>query len=65
MKEGLKDLLRLIIVVVVLCVFVYIYPEENPETKRELYYGVVGGGMTAFLVFFIIKAIRDNLNKKK
>lgn len=65
MKEGLKNLLRLIIVVVVLCVFVYIYPEENPETKRELYYGVVGGGMTAFLVFFIIKAIRDNLNKKK
>lgn len=64
MKEGLKDLLRLIIVCVVLCVFVYIYPIEDPSQKRDMYYGVVGGGMTAFLVFFIIKAIREKTKKK-
>lgn len=62
MKEGLKDLLRLAIVVVVLCAFVYMldYPAEE---KRELYFGVVGGGVTAFIVFFIIKKIRDSKKK--
>lgn len=65
MKEGLKDLLRLIIVLVVLCVFVYVYPVDDPATKREMYFGVVGGGMTAFIVFFIIRAIRNSMNKKK
>ena len=62
MKEGLKDLLRLAIVVVVLCAFVYMldYPAEE---KRELYFGVVGGGVTAFFLFFIIKKIRDSKKK--
>ena len=62
MKEGLKDLLRLAIVVVVLCAFVYMldYPAEE---KRELYFGVVGGGVTAFIVFFIIIKIRDSKKK--
>ena len=63
MKEGLKDLLRLAIVVVVLCAFVYMldYPADQ---KQELYYGVVGGGITAFVVFFIIKKIRESNSKK-
>ena len=65
MKDGLKDLLRLIIVLVVLCIFVYIYPVENQTVKQEMYYGVVGGGMTAFIVFFIVKAIKKSMNKKK
>lgn len=65
MKDGLKDLLKLVIVCAVLCVFVYIYPVENPTDKRDMYYGVVGGGMTAFLVFFIIKSIKSTIKNKK
>ena len=63
MKEGWKDLLRLAIVVVVLCAFVYMldYPADQ---KRDLYYGVVGGGVTAFIVFFIIKKLREPKEKK-
>lgn len=65
MKEGLKDLLKLIIVCAVLCTFVYIYPVEDPAEKRDMYYGVVGGGMTAFLVFFVIKGIKNSMKNKK
>ncbi len=50
-------MLRLAIVVVVLCVFVYMF-DYPADQKRDMYYGVVGGGITAFLVFFIIRAIR-------
>lgn len=57
MKDAWKDLLRLAIVVVVLCVFVYMF-DYPADQKRDMYYGVVGGGITAFLVFFIIRAIR-------
>jgi hypothetical protein len=65
MKKGLKDLLKLVIVIAVLCIFVYLYPEENPEIKKQMYFGVVGGGVAAFLAFFFIKMIREKTNKKK
>ena len=65
MKKGLKDLIKLVIVIVVLCAFVYLYPEENPEIKKQMYFGVVGGGVAAFLAFFFIKMIREKTNKKK
>ena len=47
MGKGLKDLIKLVIVIVVLCAFVYLYPEENPEIKKQMYFGVVGGGVAA------------------
>lgn len=57
-------MLRIIIVLIVLCAFVYMY-DCPPEQKREMYLGVVGGGLTAFLVFFIIKQIRESIKNKK
>ena len=61
MKGIGKDLVRLIIVILVLCAFVYLM-EGSVGDKRDMYYGVVGGGVTAFLVFFVVKRIR---NKKR
>lgn len=61
MKEIGKDLVRLIIVILVLCAFVYLM-DDSMGDKRDIYYGVVGGGVTAFLVFFVVKRIR---NKKR
>ena len=50
MGKGFKDLLKLVIVIVVLCLLVYLYPEENPEIKKQMYFGVVGGGVAAFRI---------------
>lgn len=58
MKGIGKDLVRLIIVILVLCAFVYMM-DGSIGDKRDMYYGVVGGGVTAFLVFFVVKRIRD------
>lgn len=54
-------MVRLIIVILVLCAFVYLM-DGSVGDKRDMYYGVVGGGVTAFLVFFVVKRIR---NKKR
>ena len=61
MKGIGKDLVRLIIVILVLCAFVDLM-DGSVGDKRDMYYGVVGGGVTAFLVFFVVKRIR---NKKR
>ena len=65
MGTHLKNLIKLVVVITVLCIFVYLYPEENPEIKKQMYFGVVGGGVAAFLAFFFIKMIREKLNNKK
>lgn len=57
MKSYLKDLLTLLIVIAVLCVFVYMF-DYPAEQKRDIYYGVVGGGVTAFIVVYIIQKLR-------
>ena len=65
MGTHLKNLIKLAVVISVLCIFVYLYPEENPEIKKQMYFGVVGGGVAAFLAFFFIKMIREKFNNKK
>ena len=35
MKKGLKDLLKLVIVIAVLCIFVYLYPKRIPKSKNR------------------------------
>lgn len=65
MGTHLKNLIKLVVVIVVLCIFVHLYPEENPEIKKQMYFGVVGGGVAAFLAFFFIKMIREKFNNKK
>ena len=65
MGTHLKNLIKLVVVISVLCIFVYLYPEENPEIKKQMYFGVVGGGVAAFFAFLFIKMIREKNNKKK
>ena len=64
MKSIWKDLLRLCIIIAVLCTFVYFMGTPGFEGKHDILYGVVGGGITAFIVMFIIKRIQSSKKQK-
>lgn len=62
MNNILKDLLRLIIIIAVLCAVVYFMEPAGFEGKSDILFGVVGGGVTAFIAMYIFKKIKE---KKK
>ena len=65
MKTIWKDLLRLIIIIVVLCTVVYFMEPSGFEGKSDILYGVVGGGVTAFIAMFIFKKIKEKKKEKQ
>lgn len=58
MKNILRDLLRLVIIIAVLCTMVYFMDGPGFDGKSDILYGVVGGGVTAFIVMFVVKKLR-------
>ncbi len=58
MKNILRDLLRLVIIITVLCTMVYFMDGPGFDGKSDILYGVVGGGVTAFIVMFVVKKLR-------
>ena len=65
MANILKDLLRLIIIIVVLCTVVYFMEPSGFAGKSDILYGVVGGGVTAFIAMFIFKKIKEKKKEKQ
>ncbi|MBP5400846.1 MAG: hypothetical protein J6Y35_04375 [Bacteroidales bacterium] len=63
MNNILKDLLRLLIIIVVLCAVVYFMEPTGLEGKSDILYGVVGGGVTAFIAMYIFKKIKEKKEK--
>ena len=62
MKTIWKDLLRLIIIIAVLCTMVYFMDGAGFKGKGDILFGVVCGGVTAFIAMYIFKIIKE---KKK
>ena len=60
-----KDLLRLVIIIAVLCAVVYFMEPAGFAGKRDILYGVVGGGVTAFIAMFIFKKIKEKKEKNQ
>ena len=65
MNGILKDLLRLVIIIVVLCAVVYFMEPSGFEGKSDILYGVVGGGVTAFIAMYIFKKIKEKKKEKQ
>lgn len=63
MNNLLKDLLRLVIIVVVLCAMVYFMDGPGFEGKSDILFGVVVGGITAFITMYIFKKIKEKKKK--
>ena len=60
-----KDLLRLVIIIAVLCAVVYFMDPAGFAGKSDILYGVVGGGVTAFIAMFIFKKIKEKKEKNQ
>ena len=60
-----KDLLRLVIIIAILCAVVYFMEPAGFAGKSDILYGVVGGGVTAFIAMFIFKKIKKKKEKNQ
>ena len=53
------------IIIVVLCAVVYFMEPAGFAGKSDILYGVVGGGVTAFIAMFIFKKIKEKKKEKQ